>query len=60
MTRITITLERTERAALQQLAAQERREPKAQAAILIRKQLENLGWLKPTTPPTQEDTNDRL
>ena len=57
MTRITVSLERAERAALQQLAAQERRDPRAQAAYLIREALEQLGLLQPT--PVVFDINQQ-
>ncbi len=49
-TRLTVTLLREERSALAQLAERERREPRAQAAVLIRQALEKLGLLQPATP----------
>jgi hypothetical protein len=51
MTRIVIWLDGKERSALAELAENERREPRAQAAYLIRQSLEQLGLLQPT-PPT--------
>lgn len=45
MTRVTVSLNRSERAALQQLSEQQRREPRAQAAWIIRHYLEALGLL---------------
>jgi hypothetical protein len=44
--RITVTLERPERAALMQFARQERRDPRQQAAIILRRELERQGYLK--------------
>lgn len=48
MARITITLLDDESNALVQLAKRERRSPRQQAAILVRKQLRNLGMLPET------------
>jgi hypothetical protein len=45
MTRITITLRQIEREALRTLADREFREPRAQAAQIIRAELERLGLL---------------
>ena len=47
MTRITITLQSDETEALGVLAEQERRDPRAQAALLIRRELERFGLLQP-------------
>jgi len=46
-TRITITLEQRERAALMKLARGELREPRDQARYIIRRELEQLGLLPP-------------
>ena len=62
MARITITLRQSERDALLTLAEREFREPRAQAALLIRAELERLGLL-PRAPmsangaPAQEEQN---
>ncbi len=47
MTRITLTLTPEEKAALIVLANQERRDPRYQAAIEIRRALERAGLLHP-------------
>lgn len=47
MARITVTLRPDEREALQRLAEQEWRDPRAQAALLIRQGLERLELLEP-------------
>lgn len=52
-TRINIALKADEKEALWRLCEQERRDPRAQAAMLIRWQLEKLGLLQPN-PPIQE------
>ena len=57
ITRITINLEREERAALMQLAERERRDPRSQAAWLIRQQLEQLGLL-PLAPVGSESVSE--
>lgn len=44
--RITVSLLRAEKAALMQLAERERRDPRAQAAMLIRRELERLGLIQ--------------
>lgn len=54
MNRITVTLEPNERDALWLLAKRERRDPRAQAALLIRERLEDLGLLQPI-PPSDVD-----
>lgn len=51
-------LDRDEKSALITLASKEKRDPRQQAALLIRQQLENMGLLQPT--PTNyrlESTN---
>jgi hypothetical protein len=45
--RITVTLQQEEVAALGMLAEQERRDPRDQAAVLIRQGLEQRGLLRP-------------
>jgi len=47
MTRLTISLKDQERMALCALAAQEFRDPRAQAALIIRQELERRGLLQP-------------
>lgn len=52
-----VPLNDQERLALVQLAERERRDPRAQAAVLIRQALEKLGLLSspvPTVPPQIE------
>ncbi len=46
MTRITITLEPEEGTALQAVARREKRDPRKQAAVLIRLELERRGLLQ--------------
>jgi hypothetical protein len=46
--RLTVILDEDEQRALAILAQKERRNPKAQAAIEIRRALENAGFLAPT------------
>lgn len=46
--RITITLAVNERNALRKLAFQERRDARQQAALIVRRELERLGFLLPT------------
>jgi hypothetical protein len=46
MTRITITLNDEEKQALRSLSQTEYREPRAQAALIIRKELERQGLIK--------------
>lgn len=45
MARVTITLEDTEKEALVTLAMEERRDPRAQAALMLSKELQRLGLL---------------
>jgi hypothetical protein len=47
MPRITVTVTEDERAALVSRARDERRDPRAQAAIEIRQALERAGYLRP-------------
>lgn len=47
MERMTIMLQQDERKALIALALDERRDPRQQAALIIRRELENLGLLRP-------------
>lgn len=47
MRRMTVTLHQDEREALITLAQRERRDPRAQAAVLIRRELERIGLLPP-------------
>jgi hypothetical protein len=51
MARVTITLRQDERQALIDLAQQERRDPRQQAAIIIQRELERMGYLQ--SPPTK-------
>jgi len=46
MTRLTVTLDESEREAIRKLAQDERRDTRAQAALLIRESLERLGLLE--------------
>jgi hypothetical protein len=50
MTRITLTLNNQERAALTTLAQKEFRDPRAQAALIIRRELEKQGLIESLTP----------
>lgn len=52
MTRITVNLQASERSALLALAEIEKRNPRAQAALIIRTELERRGLLSPEMPPT--------
>ncbi len=45
MARLMVTLETIERDALWDLAQREQRDPRAQAALIIRRELERLGLL---------------
>lgn len=49
MTRFTVPLSQAERAALVQLADREARDPRRQAALIIRQKLEELGLIAPKT-----------
>jgi len=50
MNRLNVYIQQAERAALLQLAQNERRDPRDQAALLIRQRLEQLGLMQPTSP----------
>lgn len=50
MLRINVSLKTEEKAALLQLAKQERRDPRDQAAIILRWALQELGYLQPQQP----------
>lgn len=50
MARISIDLQASERRALAALAKRERREMRAQAAVIVRQELERLGLLAPSCP----------
>jgi len=54
MARVVIYLRDTEVSALQRLAQQEYRAPKAQAALIIRKELERLGMVSAETNDERE------
>jgi hypothetical protein len=56
MTRITVTLLDNERRALQVLSEREMRNPRDQAALLIRRALEDAGYLKAEHPRSGECT----
>jgi hypothetical protein len=58
MTRITVTLSQNERAALWELAQRERRDPRNQAALLLRRELERRGLL-PADPPLPPQPPER-
>lgn len=59
MARVTITLEDTEKEALIALAMKERRDPRAQAALLISRELQRRGLL-PDEPDRCVDPGFRL
>jgi len=59
MRRITVTLQSDEREALLLLARQERRDLRAQAALLIRRGLEELELLEPLSQIHRGDASDR-
>jgi hypothetical protein len=50
MTRITISLRDQEKIALRELAEKEFRDPRAQAALIIRQELERRGYLQADHP----------
>ena len=58
MIRVNVTLRSDERDALWLLSEQERRDPRAQAALLIRQSLEQMGLLQPTPAPTGNPSQD--
>lgn len=47
MRKVTITVDECERVALVQLAQRERRDPRDQAALIVRRELERLGLIEP-------------
>lgn len=49
--RITLVLDTEENVALKTLAKKERREPRAQAELIIRSELERQGLLSPVVDP---------
>ena len=55
LTRLTVTLRTDERDALRTLAEWEFREPRAQAALIIREELQRRGLLKATPAPAPPD-----
>ena len=50
MNRLNVYIQQDERVALLHLAQNERRDPRDQAALLIRQRLEQLGLMQPTPP----------
>jgi hypothetical protein len=52
MTRITVSLKEAEKTALLELANEELRDPRAQAALIIRTELERRGLLRADEKPT--------
>lgn len=59
MSRITLTLSEKEKLALRTLAQKEFRDPRQQAAMMIRKELERRGLLKDTDPPKQVEGGEQ-
>ncbi len=59
MARITITVEEAERQALIELAQKERRDPRDQAALIIRGELERRGLLFPQAAAATAIKSDR-
>ena len=60
MIRLTISLREQERTALRALAEQEFRDPRAQAALIIRQELERRGLLPPEIPLGQTPAVNRV
>ena len=58
MVRITVCLQDDERIALLKLARKERREPRSQAAVLIRNELKRCGLLVDTAVAPQKFQSD--
>jgi hypothetical protein len=54
MARVTITLQPDEKAALSRLAESKRRDPRDQAALLVRQGLEQSGVLSSADAPAQD------
>jgi len=59
LARITVTLGPDETEALRALAEEERRDPRAQAALLIRRGLERVGLLPPSSGVRTGEASDR-
>ena len=59
MTRLTITLRDAEKRALFDLAQRELRNPRDQAVILIRNQLEAVGMIRPRPQEAATDSGQR-
>ena len=57
MTRITISLSDPEKMALRRLASNEFREPRDQARLILRKELERKGLLQIETPVDTKSTH---
>lgn len=60
MNRITVSLTKDERTALQVLSDRERRNPRDQAALLIRSALERIGLLLSDNQPTHQEAKHEL
>ena len=60
LTKVYVPLNEIERKALIQLGIAEKRDPRQQAALLIRQRLEALGLLQPTSPIKQEDQREPI
>ena len=58
MAKVIVYLREQERSALYELATKEYRAPKAQAALIIRKELERLGLLETGAEENQEEKRD--
>ena len=55
MTRITITLSDEEKAALRSLSEKEFRDPRMQAALIIRRELEKQGLVESESPVNENE-----
>jgi hypothetical protein len=58
LTRLFISLPDDEAEALVRIAYAELRDPRAQAALIIRAELERRGLLRPTQDPVARDTKE--
>lgn len=58
LTRIMVSLDGKERSALNELAESERRDPRAQAALIIRESLKRRGLLRVKTPVEKGEHRD--
>lgn len=58
MVRLTVPLDKDEQLALIALSDNESRDPRRQAAVIIRKALEDVGLLKPKTLKREAANND--